>query len=111
MQFARLAEVVTLPSPVWSVVCVNWRAITPLSNLGEAEMTPRHEISVARARSIRELEALAILGEIRELGAFVLIDVDGRMCIYHQVQVPSRLKSRLAAYRTEATHLLLECAR
>jgi hypothetical protein len=88
---------------------VNWRAITPLSNLGEAEMTPRHEISVARALSIRELEALAILREIRELGAFVLIDVDGRMCIYHRVQVPSLLKSRLAAYRTEATRLLLEC--
>lgn len=84
------------------------RAITPLSNLGEAEMTSRHEIRVARALSIRELEALAILHEIREFGAFVLIDVDGRMYIYHRVHMPSRLKSRLAAYRTEAIRLLLE---
>jgi hypothetical protein len=100
-------------SPVAGVVCClrELASYPPLSNLGEAEMTPRHEISVARALSIRELEALAILREIRELGAFVLIDVDGGMCIYHRVQVPSLLKSRLAAYRTEATRLLLECAR
>lgn len=72
-------------------------------------MTPTYEINLGRALGTREIEAQAVLREIRESGAFVLIDVDGRMYVYHRAPLPERLKSRLAEYRTEATQLLLQC--
>jgi hypothetical protein len=78
----------------------------PTFDRGKAEMTPTHEISVARALSTAELEALSVLREIRELGAFVLIDVDGCMYVCHGARVPTRLKSRLATYCSEAAAAL-----
>jgi hypothetical protein len=72
-------------------------------------MTPKRDISVARTPSMAELEALSVLREFRELGAFVLIDVDGCMYVYHRAPLPEALKSRLRAYCNEVARLLMEC--
>jgi hypothetical protein len=73
-------------------------------------MTPLPEISVARKLDTAEFEAVAVLREIRERGAYVLIDIDGRMHIHHTGRVPDRLKTRLASYYHEAVRVLRECA-
>jgi hypothetical protein len=73
-------------------------------------MTPLHEVSGARKLSAAEVEAVAVLRAIREFGAYVLVDIDGCMRIYHGGGVPKGLKTRLASYYNEAVLVLLECA-
>jgi hypothetical protein len=108
MWLATLADRRLSSSHCGAVVSENVRAATLPEIGGEAEMTPMPGIDIARTLSTAELDALSVLREIRESGAFVLIDVDSCMYIYHVAPIPDALKSRLLAYRYEAATLLLE---
>lgn len=55
-----------------------------------------------------ELAAMTLLREIRECGAFVLLDLEGTLHVQHFAGVPRGLEARLTFHYPQIVRLLLE---
>jgi hypothetical protein len=62
----------------------------------------------ARNVSTAQLEAMAVLQDIREHGGYVLLDLQGTIYVRHIAYVPPELRNRLLQCHTEIARLLLE---
>jgi hypothetical protein len=71
-------------------------------------MTRMRQIEALRKVRTAELEAVAVLREIRENGGYVLVDINGGIHVYRAGRVPRKLMIRLAWYKQEAVRVLVE---
>jgi hypothetical protein len=71
-------------------------------------MTRMRQIEALQKVRTAELEAVAVLREIRENGGYVLVDINGGIHVYRAGRVPRKLMIRLAWYKQEAVRVLVE---
>jgi hypothetical protein len=71
-------------------------------------MTGASNTAGTRTPSTAELEAMAVLQEIREHGGYVLLDLLGNLHVRHLARIPPKLRSRVVLYYPEIVRLLLD---